>query len=168
MARAVVILGGNTGDVAANIAAAREMIAARVGRITELSEVMRSEPWGDMDEDAGAFLNQVVVAETALAPELLLDALQEIERELGRVRPEPCGERPKAGVKRKYSSRTMDLDILFYDNIVMETERLTLPHPLIAQREFVLAPLAGALPGYRHPVTGKTAGEMLGELKQTK
>ncbi len=158
MARTVLIAGGNVDDVRANLVAAGEMIAARVGRIEACSSVRESEPWGDMEDGAGAFLNQVLVVETPLGPFELLAAVQGIEAESGRQR--------VAGAHR-YASRTMDIDILFYDDLVIGTERLTIPHPLIAIREFVLAPLAEVLPGMVHPVSGKTAGEMLAELKLT-
>ncbi len=159
MARAVLIAGGNLGDRRANLVAVEEMIASRVGTIEARSSVRESEPWGDMEDGAGAFLNRVLVVETPLGPFELLDAVQEIEAELGRRR--------VAGAC-KYASRTMDIDILFYDDMVVDGERLTIPHPLIAEREFVLAPLAEVLPGMVHPVSGKTVGEMLAELMVNK
>lgn len=155
MARAVLITGGNDGDVRANLAAAAEMIAARVGEIVLRSSVRESEPWGEMEHGTRAFLNQVLVVETALGPFELLDAVQGIETELGRQRVKGT---------HRYASRTMDIDILFYDDRVIECERLTIPHPLIAVREFVLAPLCEVLPEIVHPVSGKTAMEMLAEL----
>ncbi len=155
MARAVLITGGNVGDRRANLAAAAEMIASRVGCIEARSSLRESEPWGVMEEGAGAFLNQVLVVETALGPQELLDAVLGIEAELGRRRVEGG---------HRYTSRTMDIDILFYDDRVIGTDRLTVPHPLIAERKFVLAPLCEVLPGLVHPVNGKTAGEMLEEL----
>lgn len=164
MARAVLITGGNAGEVRANLDAARDMIAGRVGAVVAASSVRESEPWGAMEEGAGAFLNQVLVVETPLGPQELLGAVLGIERELGRERPAGfCAELRDAAVRR-YASRTMDIDILFYDDMVIESAGLTIPHPLIAAREFVLAPLAEVLPDLVHPVSGKTAGQMLAEI----
>ncbi|MDL2320279.1 2-amino-4-hydroxy-6-hydroxymethyldihydropteridine diphosphokinase [Alistipes sp. OttesenSCG-928-B03] len=206
MARAVLITGANAGDAAAAMAAAREMIAGRVGAITAHSRVMESAPWGDVSavvygsegaESTQVFLNQVLVVETELEPHELLQTTQQIEAELGRRRPEApreggndgtagTGVANKGGAEenggdfgkdaaatqeetagRTYFSRTMDIDILFYGDLVIDTPQLTIPHPLIARRGFVLRPLADALPGYVHPALGRTAGEMLEELERT-
>ena len=113
-----------------------------------------SEAWGFESDDR--FLNQALVVETALDAERLLDACQQIEREMGRVRT-PGAE---------YSSRTMDIDILFYENRVISTERLIVPHPRLEQRDFVLAPLEEVLPGLVHPVSGKTVRQLREELKR--
>lgn len=149
MASAVLITGGNLGDRHANLARARELIACRAGTLTAVSEVMESAPWGF--EAAEGFLNQVVVCETDLAPEELLTVLQGIENELGRVRSGNPG----------YESRTMDIDILFYGNEIVDTPSLHIPHPLMGQRRFVLEPLCGVMPSFRHPVSGESVSEML-------
>lgn len=164
MALAVLITGGNTGDVEAGLARAEAMIAGRVGKIAARSGVKSSAPWGGMEEGTEPFLNQVLAVETRLEPEELLGVLQQIERELGRVRPERFCEEVRE--ERTYASRTMDIDILFYDDIVMRTGRLSIPHPLIGERKFVLEPLAEAMPQLVHPVTGMTAAQMLAELKK--
>ena len=154
MARAVLLTGGNLGPVARNLEEARRRIGERVGTVVAASSMRDSEAWGFESDDR--FLNQVLVVETALEPEQVLDACQRIESEMGRVRT------PGAG----YSSRTMDIDILFYENCVISTERLVVPHPRMEQRDFVLAPLEEVLPAFVHPVSGKTVRQLLAELKR--
>lgn len=147
-AQVVLLTGGNLGDVAGNLRAARERIGARVGAVVAASSVRESGAWGF--EAPERFFNQVLVVQTALAPEEVLDVCQEIECELGRRRGSATG----------YASRTMDIDILFYDDLCIDTPRLTIPHPLIAMRPFVLEPLAEVLPEFRHPVLGRTVREL--------
>lgn len=162
MATAVVITGSNAARAEEYIAQAREAVADVAGKITTCSPVMRSEPWGafEGEEATPDFLNQVLVIDTPLLPDALLDALQRIEDGLGRKRTGESKQKKGAG-EVSYNSRTMDIDILFYDDAVMDTERLVIPHPLIAQREFVLEPLAAVLPRFTHPVTGETVEQML-------
>ena len=150
MSRAVLLTGGNLGDVAANIAAVREVIAGRIGPVGMQSSVFSSPAWGfEAKED---FLNQVLVVETELNPEELLTAVQEIETGFGRERRRSHAE--------GYASRSMDIDILYYDDIVIDTPSLSVPHPLIAFRDFALRPLAQVMPDYRDPRTGETVLEM--------
>lgn len=162
MSRVVLITGGNLGDVAANIAEAARLVGERVGRIELRSSIVQSAPWGDVagtDGDvAPDFSNQVLVVATELSPIEVLNAVQAIENELGRVRAAGSAEAKR---ERRYGSRTMDIDILFYDSEVIETDRLIVPHPMLAQREFVLRPLNEVLPDFVHPVLGKTVGELL-------
>lgn len=157
--RAVLITGSNMGGREGNLLAAREMLGRETGTVVAASRVYESEPWGEMGDGGGAFLNQALVVETTLDPIGLLDATQEIERRIGRT------SKGVSGGHRVYASRVIDIDIIYFGDVVMDTERLTLPHPLIADREFVLLPLAEVLEDMRHPVTGKTAGEMLSELR---
>ncbi len=163
MARAILLTGGNEGDVAVALASAREMLSARAGAVVAASQIYRSAPWGDMEAGAEDFLDQALILETPLTPEELLDTTQQIERELGRVRGEAATTTPQC--RRTYSSRPIDIDILFYDNLVYESPRLTIPHPLIKEREFVLEPLADIAPDLRHPVSGLTVSEMLRALR---
>ena len=156
MADAVVITGGNLGDVAGNLAAAREMIAAEAGKIVAESSVRDSAPWGF--EAPERFLNQVLVIKTSLKPEELLARMQAIEKRLGRERPEVAAGADET--KRAYLSRTMDIDLLFYGNRVIGTPTLTIPHPRIAERAFVLDLLCEVMPEFRHPVLGKTMKEL--------
>ncbi|MBR2049748.1 MAG: 2-amino-4-hydroxy-6-hydroxymethyldihydropteridine diphosphokinase, partial [Rikenellaceae bacterium] len=97
-----------------------------------------------------------------LSADEVLDAVQAIERELGRDREEEA--RLKAQTGAHYSSRMIDIDVLFYDDLVLESPRLTIPHPLIEERDFVLAPLCELMKTKRHPVSGKTMEELRSEL----
>lgn len=133
MKEAVIALGSNMGDRAENLSQARLLIGGQVGEILRASSVIETEAWGF---DAPPFLNQVVVVRTPLEPLPLLDTLQRIERDLGRTEKTTYTD----GVP-SYHDRTIDLDILDYDGMVYQDDRLTLPHPRIAEREFVLASL---------------------------
>lgn len=164
MARVVLLTGGNTGDVKRTLQAAQQLINARVGAVLRCSHRYESEPWGF---DAGErFSNQALEVSTDLLPLEVLDAVQEIERELGRNRAAEAVEKARTGVA--YTSRPIDIDIIFYDDEVIDGERLTVPHPLLAGREFALAPLCEIMRAHRHPVTGLTVGEMLEALRATK
>lgn len=147
------IFGSNQGDRAALIAEAiAEM--SKIGKIHARSSLYETAPWGF--ESTQTFFNQVVVYDTALPPEQVLDKCQETEKNLGRVR-----------TGTRYSSRTMDIDILFYDSRVIDTPSLTVPHPRLAERNFVLDPLNEIMPDYTHPVTGKKVSELLAESPDT-
>ena len=131
--QAIIGLGGNIGDRAAYLAQARRLLDAHAGVVVRASKLAETEAWGF---EASAFLNQIVVILTELEPLELLDVLQEIERRLGRtVKTHYENGEPV------YHNRTIDLDILDYDHIVYQDERLTLPHPHIRDREFVMQQL---------------------------
>lgn len=120
------LLGSNLGDRRGLLERARLLIAERVGGITHSSEELQSEAWGY--ESSNEYLNQVLVVDTELEPFELLDATQGIEREMGRV--------PRRG--NMYEDRPIDIDILYYDDLVINTQRLTIPHPHIADRPFTV------------------------------
>ena len=147
MARVVLLTGGNSGDVKRTLQAAQQLVNAKVGAVLRCSHRYETKPWG-FDAD-GVFSNQALEVSTDLLPLEVLDAVQAIERELGRNR----------------ASRPIDIDILFYDDEVIDSERLTVPHPLMGEREFALVPLCEIMRQRRHPVTGRTVGEMLEELR---
>jgi len=142
-------LGSNLGDRAANLAAARRRLA---GVLTGLaaSRVYETEPWGYRQQPP--FYNQVVRGETAQPPLDLLRALQRLEQELGRV-PGP-----------RWGPRLIDLDLLLYGGLRLSLPDLEVPHPHLAQRAFVLVPLAELAPGLAVPGTGRTVGELLDSL----
>jgi 2-amino-4-hydroxy-6-hydroxymethyldihydropteridine diphosphokinase len=111
-----------------------------------------SEPWGF--ESDNRFLNACVAAETTIAPRECLRLIKGIERSLGRPDKAPGS----------YKDRVIDLDILFYDDLVLDEPELVVPHPLLHQRGFVLEPLAEIAPDLLHPVLHKSIGELLSEL----
>ena len=147
MKRVYLSLGSNIGDREGNLRKAVERLAAQEIRVLHTSRIYETEPV-DYKEQAW-FLNQVVEAETALFPMQLLTRIGRVERELGRRRTVRNGP------------RTIDIDILFYGAATVETARLEIPHPRIAQRRFVLAPLAELAPDLRHPVTHRSVRQML-------
>jgi 2-amino-4-hydroxy-6-hydroxymethyldihydropteridine diphosphokinase len=140
-------LGSNIGDRARNLQAALEQLAAPDLRVMRTSPAYETEP---VEYTAQRwFLNLVVEAGTELLPMQLLLRIGRVERALGRVRTIPKGP------------RTIDIDILFYGRTIVRSARLEIPHPRMAERRFVLAPMADLAPDLRHPVTGKTIREML-------
>lgn len=161
MAKAVLITGGNVGNAEATLAEAARLIAAEVGCVERASRIYRTKAWGFEADD---FRNQVLVVEISLEPMEMLTAVNDIERRLGRDRDREQDEKSATGAR--YASRSIDIDILFYDDLIVESERLTLPHPRIAEREFVLEPLSEVAAEWRHPVSGKSVGEMYEEFKK--
>ena len=161
MARVALLLGGNQGDVKRTLQTAQQLINSRVGAVLRCSHRYESEPWGF--PAAQRFSNQALEVSTDLSPLEVLDACQGIERELGRNRAAEAIEKASSGAA--YSSRPIDIAIIFYGDEVIDDERLTVPHPLLAEREFALQPLAEIMRRHRHPVTGVTVGEMLDALR---
>lgn len=160
MACVGLITGGNVGNVEQTLAEAARLIGEKVGRVEQRSKIYRSEAWGF---EAEAFGNQVLIVRSEMTPMQVLAAINDIERLLGRNR--EAEQKEKSATGARYASRSIDIDILFYDNLIVESERLTLPHPRIAEREFVLEPLMEVMPGWRHPASGKMTKEMYDELK---
>lgn len=145
---AYLLLGSNRGDRFSMLNQAKEIISEQAGRISRESSVFESVPWGFSDETN--FLNKVICIETFFLPLDLLDLLMHIETMLGRTR--------NAG---GYSSRLIDIDILFYDNIILIDENLTIPHPRLHKRLFTLLPLAEMTVELIHPVLHLTVPELL-------
>jgi len=145
-------LGANLGDRLANLRAAIDALPPEVTVLAE-SPVYETPPWGVADQPA--FLNMAVKAETHLAPPALLAHLKQLETALGRT------------PTFRYGPRVIDIDILFYDDLVFESEGLIIPHPRLHERAFVLLPLADIAPDVRHPVIGKAVRELLAQVDTT-
>lgn len=143
-------LGSNLGDKEANLRAAIYEIEKRIGKVISLSAFYTTEPWGFTSENT--FVNAVCKVDTSFLPMEVLHITQEIEKDLGRI---------QKSVHGNYSDRSMDIDILLYDDIILHTDQLTIPHPLMCERKFVLEPLAEIAPKLIHPITGKTFKEYL-------
>ena len=162
MARVALLLGGNIGDVKRTLQAAQQLINERVGAVMRCSNRYESAPWGF--ESTNPFFNQALECSTELTAEEVLDAIQQIENELGRNR--AAEQIEKAATGARYTSRPIDIDILFYGNDTVALPRLTVPHPLLHERLFVLAPLNEIAPTLLHPQLGKSVQQLLGELKE--
>lgn len=145
MATAYLGLGSNLGDREANIASALKMLG-REARILKVSSLYETEPVGNKDRPW--FLNCVCSVETDLSPQTLLELAKTMERNLGRKRTPPFGP------------RLIDIDILFYDDLILDSPDLTIPHPRLAERAFVLVPLKEMAPGLVHPLSGLTIEEL--------
>ena len=152
MNRAVLLLGSNLGNASENLEKAIRLILERIGSLEEISSVYETKPWGFKHENN--FLNQVLVIKTKENPLNLLRLILEIEKELGRVR---AGD--------VYKARTLDIDILYYNDVVLDHAHLKIPHPLLHIRKFTMVPLVEVLPDYIHPVLNKTNKELLEDCK---
>lgn len=148
-------IGTNLGDREQNIRSAIALITDSVGTVTSFSRIYETEPWGFESENK--FLNLVVKVETELKPPALLGKIHVIENQLGRIR---------SGTQ--YSSRIVDIDILFYNNAIIERKNLQIPHPRVSERRFVLVPLCEIEPDGVHPVLGKSFSNLLKECPDEK
>lgn len=146
----VLSLGGNKGNREKLLFHAIEALNDQF-QLLKVSKIYETAAWGGVAK--GDFLNQIVVISTEKEPEEVLEILQGIEADLGRTREEPWGD------------RTMDIDILYFGEKLINSDQLRIPHPFIPERRFVLVPLSELLPEKKHPVSGKTTFQMLEECK---
>ncbi len=144
-----ILLGGNLGDRLFYLQKAHMEIEAQIGKIIRQSRYYETAPWGFEHENK--FINQVICLKTGLPMSDLLHYTQKIEKKLGR-------QSKKSGT---YEGRTIDIDILFYDDAVYNSPELQIPHLRLHERRFTLVPLAEVSPNLVHPVFKKTANELL-------
>ncbi len=137
---AVILLGANLGDKKQMFAQVETHITDNIGNCIKKSALYSSKAWGFESDDL--FYNQVLIVETEYSAHDTLLRCQAIENKCGRVRHEQAG----------YESRTIDIDILYFNNDIIETDDLTIPHPLLHKRKFALVPLCEVLPEYIHPI----------------
>ena len=142
-------LGTNLGDKEQNLRMSIKKIEERIGNVVSLSAFYATAPWGFSSDNS--FLNAAVCVDTTLLPLQVLEETQRIERELGRT---------EKSVNGLYADRLIDIDLLLYDDRVMDAEGLILPHPLMTERRFVMEPLSEIAPDVVHPVLHKTMKEL--------
>ena len=163
-------LGSNQGNRELLIDQATEQIRQRIGSVVALSRVYETEPWGEFEIENSKlknenFLNRALVVETTLSAWQVLRRGLDIEAGLGRKRDlKDFKDTRDFKDARVYHSRPMDIDLIFYDEVVVNTPELTLPHPRMHLRRFVLEPLAEIMPDYVHPVFQKTITQLLHEI----
>ena len=153
MAEVFILLGGNVGDKAKIFEETRTMIGERIGMITKMSSVYATESWGFKSD---LFWNQVLILNSGLNPYGILNLTQSIETGMGRLKKTRYNYELS-----NYEDRIIDIDLLFYDNLQIDTPELTIPHPKIAERRFVLIPLNELEPDKYHPVLGLKVSELL-------
>lgn len=151
MAVVFLLLGSNMGDRLLFLSQAAKQIANRVGPIAKTSSFYQTAAWGNTDQPD--FINQVLQVESLLSPAKVLETILDIEIELGRERIE------------KWGSRTIDIDILGYDEVIVDEPDLKIPHPNLHQRAFTLVPLLEIDPDWLHPVLKQSPEEMLSHLE---
>ena len=142
-------LGSNIGERLDNLNQSIKIITERIGNVLEKSSVYESTPWGV--ENQRNFLNQVIFVKSNFDPYAILDLVLQIEKDMGRIRIEKWGE------------RIIDIDILFIDDLIIESENLCIPHEFIAKRKFVLQPMCEIAPAFIHPKLNKTISQLLEE-----
>ncbi|MBL0105188.1 MAG: 2-amino-4-hydroxy-6-hydroxymethyldihydropteridine diphosphokinase [Bacteroidetes bacterium] len=147
MSRAVILTGSNLGNLRAQLTQAAEEIERQVGKLNGCSAFYETAPWGNTEQPA--FLNQVLIVETEFSARTVLERLLKIENLMGRKRNE------------KWAPRTIDLDILFYNDDLINEADLVIPHPFIQERRFTLIPLVELMPAYIHPKLRMSMSDLL-------
>jgi len=141
------LLGSNMGNSEKMLTVATNMIEKNIGKLTKSSSIYRTAAWGN--EDQPDFLNQIIIVSSSLSSSTVLKEMFVIEKEMGRVR------------TTKNASRVIDIDMLFFNDEIIQTETLTVPHPQIQNRRFVLVPLAEIALDFIHPLLKKSSLELL-------
>lgn len=145
------LLGSNLGDSLTMLDKAIGLVEKNIGRVVNVSSVYSTKAWGM--EDQPDFLNQVIEIESSFVPEKILVLVNEIEEKLGRIR------------NIKWHSRIIDIDILYHNNLILDSEHLIIPHPENENRNFVLYPMAEIAPDFIHPKLKITQAELLSECE---
>lgn len=143
------LLGSNLGDRVSNLSKCTKLIELQIGVVINRSAIYETAPWGRANQPN--FLNQALQVDSNLPPNKLLSTCLAIEKNLGRIRDETWAE------------RIIDIDIIYFDNKIIDTDELKVPHPRMAERKFVLTPLAEISPEFLHPILKKTNRELLNE-----
>ena len=146
MSTVVLHIGSNVNDRLSALELARIQISRRIGVIHSYSKIYETKPWGYTEQND--FLNQAIIVETALSAEAILQDIQIIESKMGRMK------------VQKWGPRVIDIDIIFYNDKIIEKDHLKIPHPEITNRNFVLVPLLDICPRYVHPIHKKTVREL--------
>lgn len=154
MSRVFLSLGANLGDRALQLQQAREALALAVGPVISESPIYKTASWGGA-QDQPDYLNQVIMLTTDQDPETVLKHTSQIETQLGRMREE------------KWGSRLIDIDILFYEQLIVDLPNLQIPHPHLHERKFVLIPMAAIDPHFNHPKLQTSIGELLHQCTDT-
>lgn len=152
MERLYLLLGGNLGDKKQIFSHTINLLKTEIGSIETISSIYETEPWGFQSDDL--FWNQALVLLTDFSPYECLEKIHQIEKKIGRIR-----------TNHQYTSRIIDIDILFYNDLVMDEPELQIPHPRMIERNFVLVPLAEIAPEKFHPVFRKTVDQMLADCQ---
>ncbi len=148
-------LGSNIDDRLAYLIKSTDSIRDTCGDVVALSAVYETEPWGFQSNNS--FLKQVIALKTELSPSVLMEQLLKIEKQFGRER----------GLSNTYQSRTVDIDILYFDTMIINTSLVSVPHPRLHLRKFVLVPLCEIAPDFIHPVFNCSNSELLNKLSDS-
>ncbi|MBI9032966.1 MAG: 2-amino-4-hydroxy-6-hydroxymethyldihydropteridine diphosphokinase [Bacteroidales bacterium] len=147
MSKVYLLLGGNLGDVENTFERALQETNNRCGKVVNFSSIYETEPWGFFSDSK--FLNQVIVVETEMDPNEVLIHILQIEKDLGRVR-----------YSKQYTSRVIDIDILFYDQLIIDEPQLEIPHPKFQERNFAIIPMMEIDQEFIHPISKKNISEL--------